>query len=125
VSCQIGLELTALADGTLAAERRIALLRKIAASPNLAQALAQQMLAVEAIRRLDTRAPTELRERIQRGTATHAQHRNAARPPNDDSAHGHGRLLLVQTVQAECADRCLGGGLAGGRWRAAAASGVQ
>jgi anti-sigma factor RsiW len=68
VSCQIGLELTALADGTLAAERRIALLRKIAASPNLAQALAQQMLAVEAIRRLDTRAPTELRERIQRGT---------------------------------------------------------
>jgi hypothetical protein len=61
-------ELTALADGTLAAERRIALLRKIAASPNLAQALAEQMLAVEAARRLDTPAPTDLRKRIQRDT---------------------------------------------------------
>jgi hypothetical protein len=125
VSCQIGLELTALADGTLAAERRIALLRKIAASPNLAQALAQQMLAVEAIRRLDTRAPTELRERIQRGTATHAQHRNAARPPNDDSAHGHVACCSSRRSGPKWAGRCLGGGLAGGRWRAAAASGVQ
>jgi hypothetical protein len=61
-------ELTALADGTLAADRRVALLRKVAASPNLAQALAQQLLAVEAVRRLDTPAPTELRERIQRAT---------------------------------------------------------
>jgi hypothetical protein len=61
-------ELTALADGTLAAQHRIAVLRRIAASPTLAQALAQQILAVEAIRRLDTRAPTQLRERSQRGT---------------------------------------------------------
>lgn len=61
-------ELTALADGTLAADRRVALLRKVAAAPNLAQALAQQMLAVEAVRRLETRAPAELRERIQRDT---------------------------------------------------------
>jgi hypothetical protein len=66
VSCQIGLELTALADGTLAPERRVVILREVAASPNLAQALAEQMLAVEAVRWLDTRAPTELRKRIQR-----------------------------------------------------------
>jgi anti-sigma factor RsiW len=59
-------ELTALADGTLPAERRAAILRKVAGSPILAQALAQQILAVEAVRRLDTPAPAELRDRIHR-----------------------------------------------------------
>jgi hypothetical protein len=59
-------ELTALADGTLPLERREALLRRVSASPKLARALKQQLIVIEAIRRLDTPAPTELRERIRR-----------------------------------------------------------
>jgi anti-sigma factor RsiW len=59
-------ELTALADGTLPQQRRAALLRRVSASPELAQALEQQLVAIEAIRRLETRAPTELRKRIHR-----------------------------------------------------------
>jgi hypothetical protein len=59
-------ELTALADGTLPPERRDTLLRRVSASPKLARALKEQQLAVQAIRRLDTPAPPELRERIQR-----------------------------------------------------------
>jgi hypothetical protein len=35
-------------------------------SPELAQALKRQLIAIEAIRRLDTPAPNELHERIQR-----------------------------------------------------------
>jgi hypothetical protein len=58
-------ELTALADGTLSPERRDTLLRRVLASPKLARALKQQLVAIEAIRRLETTAPTELRERIQ------------------------------------------------------------
>ena len=58
-------ELTALADGTLPPQRRDTHLRRVSASPKLAQALKQQLVAIEAIRRLDTPAPTELRERIQ------------------------------------------------------------
>jgi hypothetical protein len=34
-------------------------------SPELAQALKQQLVAIEAIGRLDTRAPNELHERLQ------------------------------------------------------------
>jgi anti-sigma factor RsiW len=69
-------ELTALADGTLPPERRDAVLRRVSASPKLARALNQQLVAIEAIRRLDTPAPTDLRERIHRQaheaqTATH------------------------------------------------------
>jgi hypothetical protein len=37
----------------------------VSASPKLAQALNQQLVAIEAIRRLDTPAPKELHERIQ------------------------------------------------------------
>lgn len=59
-------ELTALADGTLPPERRRTLLRRASASPTLARALKQQLIAVEAIRRIDTPAPTELRQQIQR-----------------------------------------------------------
>jgi hypothetical protein len=68
VRCQIARELTALADGSLPEERREALLRLVSASTTLTRALAQQLVAIEAVRRLDTRAPTELRRRIQRAT---------------------------------------------------------
>ena len=50
----------------LAPQRRETLLRRVSASPKLARALNQQLVAIEAVRRLDTPAPTELRERIQR-----------------------------------------------------------
>ena len=59
-------DLTALADGTLPPERREPMLRRVSASPKLARALKQQLIAIQAIRRLDTPAPTELRERIRR-----------------------------------------------------------
>jgi anti-sigma factor RsiW len=59
-------DLTALADGTLPPKRREQLLRRVSTSPRLADALKHQLTVIEAIRRLDTRAPTELRERIYR-----------------------------------------------------------
>jgi anti-sigma factor RsiW len=59
-------DLTALADGTLPPERRAPLLRRVSASPKLARALTQQLIAIQAIRRLDTPAPPELHDRIQR-----------------------------------------------------------
>ena len=59
-------ELTALADGTLPRQRREGLLRRVSASPELARALEQQLVAVEAIRRLERPAPAQLRKRIQR-----------------------------------------------------------
>jgi hypothetical protein len=59
-------ELTALADGTLPRQRREGLLRRVSASPELTRALEQQLVAIDAIRRLDTPAPTALRKRIQR-----------------------------------------------------------
>jgi hypothetical protein len=37
----------------------------VSASPKLAREVKQQLVAIEAIRRLDTPAPTELRERLQ------------------------------------------------------------
>jgi hypothetical protein len=43
-----------------------ALLRRVSASPKLARALKQQLVAIEAIRRLDTLAPPNRHERIQR-----------------------------------------------------------
>ena len=52
-------ELTALADGTLPPKRRERLLRRVSSSPKLARALRHQLIAIEAIRRLDTRAPTD------------------------------------------------------------------
>ncbi|HEY2436984.1 MAG TPA: hypothetical protein VGH93_07370 [Solirubrobacteraceae bacterium] len=68
-------DLTALADGTLPPKRRVRLLQRVSASPKLARALREQLVALEAIRRLDTPAPAELRERIERAArepcATH------------------------------------------------------
>ena len=61
-------ELTALADATLPPKRRDALLRQVFASPKLTRTLKEQLVAIKAIRRLDTPAPTELHERIQRAT---------------------------------------------------------
>ena len=58
-------DLSALADGSLPQDRRDALLRRVSESPRLARALEQQLIAIEAIRRLDAPAPTELRERIE------------------------------------------------------------
>lgn len=59
-------DLAALADGSLPEDRREAVLRRVSASPRLARALRQQLIAIEAIRRLETPAPIELRERIER-----------------------------------------------------------
>ena len=59
-------ELTALADGTLPTERRRVMLQQVSASPKLARAFKQQRVAIEAIRRLETPASTELHERIRR-----------------------------------------------------------
>ena len=61
-------DLTALADGTLPPKRRARLLRRVSASPNLARALKQQLIAIEVIRHLDTPARPALRERIQRAS---------------------------------------------------------
>jgi anti-sigma factor RsiW len=72
VRSPIGDELTALADGTLAPERREALLRLISASPQLAWELELQMTAIKALRGLVS-APPELRERIERLIREHEQ----------------------------------------------------
>jgi hypothetical protein len=40
-------------------------LRRVSASPRLARALTQQLIAIEAVRRLDTPAPADLREQIE------------------------------------------------------------
>ena len=58
-------QLTALADGTLAPERRDALLRLVSASTQLAWELALQMTAAKVLRYLDIPAPPELRERLE------------------------------------------------------------
>lgn len=61
-------ELAALADGTLPPERAAALEARIAESPELAAALAQQRQAVSMLRQAvaDTEAPLALRERLER-----------------------------------------------------------
>ena len=74
--------LSALADGTLPPERRARLLRRVAASPKLARALGQQLIAIEAIRRLDNPAPPELRERIQRVTREAGAKQESRRLPS-------------------------------------------
>jgi hypothetical protein len=65
VSRRTARALTALADGSLPPERRAALLERVSSSPRLARALNHQVVAIEAIRRLDTPAPAELHARIQ------------------------------------------------------------
>ena len=61
-------ELAALADGTLPPERAAALEARIAESPELAAALAQQRQAVSILRQAvaETEAPLALRERLER-----------------------------------------------------------
>jgi hypothetical protein len=60
-------ELAALADGSLAQERRAALEAEVAASPELADRLAEQQRAVELMRSVgaDVEAPAGLRARIE------------------------------------------------------------
>jgi hypothetical protein len=72
-------DLTALADGTLSPRRREPLLRRVSASPKLARALKQQLIAIEAIHRLDMPAPTALREWIQRASPAERAHSKAPR----------------------------------------------
>ncbi|MGN6169388.1 MAG: hypothetical protein ACTHQQ_14645 [Solirubrobacteraceae bacterium] len=79
-------DLTALADGTLPLRRRQALLRRMVESPELAWALKQQLVAVEAVRRLDTPAPRRLRERIQRATRRECAIRSVSMTTADHDA---------------------------------------
>jgi anti-sigma-K factor RskA len=69
-------ELAALADGSLAPERRAALEERVAASSELADRLAEQQRAVALLHgaAAEVEAPTALRERIER-------QRSARRPP--------------------------------------------
>jgi anti-sigma factor RsiW len=74
-------DLSALADGTLSPKRREALVRRVSASPNLRWALKQQLIAIDALRRLDTPAPIELQERVQRDIHEACAERRGASPP--------------------------------------------
>ncbi len=72
-------ELAALADGSLAPERRSALEERVAASPDLAEQLAEQQRAVALMRSAaaQVEAPTALRERID--AQSRVRHRPARR----------------------------------------------
>ena len=74
-------ELAALADGTLPPERAAALEARIAESPELAAALAQQRQAVSILRQAvaETEAPLALRERLERDRARLAKPRRRRR----------------------------------------------
>ena len=74
-------ELAALADGTLPPERAAALEARIAESPELAAALAQQRHAVSILRQAvaETEAPLALRERLERDRARLAKPRRRRR----------------------------------------------
>jgi anti-sigma-K factor RskA len=68
-------ELAALADGTLAPDRRAALEERVAASSELADRLAEQQRAVALIHSAaaEVEAPTALRERIERQRSVRRQ----------------------------------------------------
>jgi len=55
----------ALADDILGPPHRDAVIDRMAASPALTQALSQQLVAINAIRRLDMPAPASLREHVE------------------------------------------------------------
>ena len=74
-------DLAALADGTLQAERREALLRRVSKSSRLARALESQLIAVDAIRRVQAPAPAELHERIE--ALQHSAHPRVMRRPQE------------------------------------------
>jgi anti-sigma factor RsiW len=74
-------ELAALADGSLTPERAAALEARVAESPELAAALAQQRQAVTLLRQAaaETEAPLALRERLERDRARLAAPRRRRR----------------------------------------------
>ena len=80
-------ELTALADCSLAPERRQALLARIARSAKLARALEEQRFAIAAVRGLTVRAPDGLRAWVERAT----REASAARTPAERTP-GRGAL---------------------------------
>jgi anti-sigma factor RsiW len=69
-------QITRLADGSLPAPEREALLRDVADSPELTAALAEQTQAVQLIRAIDIEAPAALRARV---AALHAPRPERAR----------------------------------------------
>jgi hypothetical protein len=72
-------ELTRLADGTLPADRQAELRARIAQSPELAAALAEQEHAVTLLRAVDTPAPASLRAQLDELTGAGARGRRPAR----------------------------------------------
>ncbi|HEY2436975.1 MAG TPA: hypothetical protein VGH93_07325 [Solirubrobacteraceae bacterium] len=86
-------DLTALADGTLPPNRREPLLRRVSASPKLARALKEQLVAIEAIRRLDTPAPHELQERIQPVIREACATQQQSASPTAMTGHAGARLI--------------------------------
>jgi hypothetical protein len=91
-------DLTALADGTLQSKRRERLLQQVSASPKLARALKEQLVALEALRRLDTPAPAELRERIQRA-AREACATQQSVPPTAMTGRAGARLIRSKDLR--------------------------
>jgi hypothetical protein len=73
-------ELTALADGSLAPERRERALDRVRASAELQTALAEQRRAVELIAAVDVRAPASLHSTVEAMLAPARRGRRLARP---------------------------------------------
>jgi len=105
-------ELAALADGSLAPERREALLGRVRRSPDLLAALAEQERAVRMIGAVDVPAPAALRAQVQSMLAPRARRRAFPMP----------RLGLAAGAATALAAVAVAIGLAGG---GASVSGVQ
>jgi hypothetical protein len=67
----------------------------VSGSPELAQALKQQLVAIEAIRRIDTRAPNELHERLQHAVRQACATRQSASP----TARAGARLIRSKRLR--------------------------